>query len=132
MNKIYLVAGGEYSDYHIAAAFKDREKAEFYVELQNKLDSFCDYYVDERELYDEIVTMNEKVVTYYNVSIYTTTGELDHEWDNQEIYTKDVIIEKEEHYPCIRVSSTKSFEHARKVAIEQYQIYTQQLLEDGN
>ena len=129
MNKIYLVAGGEYSDYHIAAVFKDKEKAEFYVEMQNKLGSFCDYYVDEREFHDDKVNMTEKVVKYYDVCVDLEDGELYYEDYDYDIYTQDTIIEK--HEDAIHVSSTKSLEHARKVAIEQYQIYTQQLLEDG-
>lgn len=51
------------------------------------------------------------------------------------IYTKDVIIEPRKlvdgTIQDITVYSTKSYAHARKVAIEQYQIYTQQLLENG-
>ena len=129
MNKIYLIAGGEYSDYHIAAVFKNKEKAEFYADIRNKLNPYNGYYVVEREFHDDNVTMTEKVVTYYCACIDLEDGEIYYEEDETEIYTKDVIIEKEDDY--ISVSSTKSLDHAKKVAIEQYQIYTQQLLEDG-
>ena len=131
MNKIYIITSGEYSDYHIVAVFKDKKKAEFYAEMQEKLHPYEYYYVDEREFHDDNVTMNEKVVKYYVVSICLNNGEIDHEWENHEIYTKDTIIEKDEHYPYICVSSTKSLDHTKKVAIEQYQLHTQQLLEDG-
>lgn len=30
MNEVYIVTAGDYSDYHIEAVFKDREKAEAY------------------------------------------------------------------------------------------------------
>lgn len=50
------------------------------------------------------------------------------------IYTQDTIIEKNE-YPNgsaeVVVNTTRGYDIARKIAIEQYQIYTQQQLEDG-
>lgn len=130
MNKIYIITSGEYSDYHIVAVFKDKKKAEFYAEMQEKLHPYEYYYVDEREFYDDNVTMNEKIVKYYYAVIGRGDGDIFDEGEEYQIYTKDVVIDKD-FAGSIVVSSTKSLDHAKKVAIEQYQLHTQQLLEDG-
>ena len=129
MNKIYIITSGEYSDYHIVKVFKDKKKAEFYAETQEKLHPYEYYYVDEREFHDDNVTMTEKIVTYYYAAIGLDDGEIFDEGEEHQVYTEDVIIEN--FNDSIIASSTKSLDHAKKVAIEQYQIHTQQLLEDG-
>ena len=147
MNKVYLVRYGCYSDQGIAGVFSTEEKAKKYCEIYNALeDGYTDgYWVDERIVDLGEVNSQAKVVTYYVASIYLKDvwnydrtkiefkkGELypdEDEWIEKEIYSKDVIISEKEDY--IMVYSIYSKEHAQKVAIEQYQIHTQQKLEES-
>ena len=137
MTKIYLVRYGEYSDQGIAGAFSTEEKAQKYCDIQNEILEYKDFWVDEYVLDEEEVPKEAKVVTYYTACIalednrFTKSGEIYRTDEDRRIYTKDVEIEIDKSFNMIEVASTKSLEHAKKVAIEQYQIYTQQKLEDG-
>lgn len=144
MNKIYLVRYGCYSGQGIAGAFSTEEKAKRYCEVHNEINGeYADpYWVDEIivDLYE--VNPNAKVVTYYTATLalkdewnfdhsqlWTKKGEIMDTYADKDFYSKNTIINRTEDY--IEVKSITSEEHAKKVAIEQYQIYTQQELEDG-
>lgn len=132
---VYIVTAGEYSDYHICRVFLDKEKADKYVELETACDNILSYnmYVSAWETSDDDIDMNAKVVPYYFCYI-NHTGEIETDDDDANeteprIDEGDVILKPD---PWgLLVYSQKSFEHAKKVCIEQYQIRTQQTFEDG-
>ena len=133
--KIYIVTAGEYSDYHICKVFLDKEKADKYVALETECDEFLSYnmYVSEWETSDDKVDMNAKV-GYYHYCYINHMGEIetDDEYADEtepRIDEGDVILKFDAW--GLAVYSKKSFEHAKKVCIEQYQIRTQQRFEDG-
>ena len=135
MTKVYIVRFGEYSGQGIAGVYSTEEKAQRYCDVHNELSEYENYWVDDRILDEDEVSPDTKVVTYYCVCISIK----DDEWDKagtiyfrdeeKDILTSPLIIEKEDDY--IGVKSTTSMEHAEKVAIEQYQMYTQQKLEES-
>lgn len=142
--EVYCVFQGCYSDRNCVAVFDNKEKAEKYSMALN-----CEDYPDVEEFelnqYTEKITQ-KKVKCWYatiwlkNISGYFAGVEREHHKQGEmEECERDCIvsisdnercrIEKNRHY--IQVTSFVSAEHAKKVAIEQYQIYTQQKLEDG-
>lgn len=135
MTKVYIVRFGEYSDQGIAGVYSTEEKAQRYCDVHNELSEYENYWIDDRILDEDEVSSDTKVVTYYCACISIE----DDEWDRagtiyfreeeKNVLTSPLIIEKQDDY--ISVKSTTSMEHAEKVAIEQYQIYTQQKLEDN-
>lgn len=137
LEKVYLVRYGCYSDQGIAGAFSTEEKAKRYCDVHNEINEGWDdeYWVDEFivDLYE--VNPVAQVVTYYTVGIsiidddFQNKGEIIYRQKEKDIFSRDTVIEK--YVDHISVKSTKSMEHAEKVAIEQYQIHTQQELEDG-
>ena len=141
MTKVYVVRYGEYSDQGILGVFSTEEKAQKYCDIHNEMEEYGDYWIDEYELDKYEINPTAKVVTYYKVGI-ALVDDLDvkkgefYDWDyeDKEIFVNPVEIiihDKDKYsYPYIEVWSTTSFEHAKKVAIEQYQIYTQQKLEE--
>jgi hypothetical protein len=137
LTKVYVVKFGEYSDQGIAGVFSSEEKAKKYCEIQNEIEGYEDFWIDEYTLDEDEVPKEAKVATYYVACISTISddwfkaGEIFSEGEERRIYTKDVEVEQSKLSGAIEVISTKSLEHAKKVAIEQYQIYTQQKFEDG-
>lgn len=152
MTKVYAVWYGEYSDRNIYGIFSTREMADACVVVQSKLDECESYYVIEYELDEHTVDANTDVRTYYYMSILTRDlwnyshtellgkkGEFDlDERDNiteSRVYTTPVIINKKfDDYGnviSIEVCSVEGFEHAKKVAVERYQMYTQQEFENN-
>lgn len=130
--KIYIVTAGEYSDYHIVNIFTDKEKAEKYVALQNELNPHDEGWLTEWETADDKVDTNVKVAHYYFCGMDLDVGEINDDYAEETypmIDKGDVIINSDDY--DISVYSKKSFEHAKKICIEQYQIRTQQKLEDG-
>ena len=135
LTKVYIVRFGEYSDQGIAAVFSSEEKAKRYCDINNEIEGeYENYWIDDRILDEEEVNPDAKVVTYYCACIslkddkWNKAGQIYFEDEYKQIYTSPVIIEKGDDY--VSVESTTSLEHAKKVAIEQYQIYTQQKLEE--
>lgn len=134
MTKVYLVRYGEYSDQGIAGVFSTEEKAQRYCDIQNKIDNYTDFWVSEYKVDEEEYPEDTKIELYYSVWIATEddgfvkSGTIYLEDESDEVFTRPVVIEKTG--DSILVKSTKSMEHAKKVAIEQYQIYTQQKLEN--
>lgn len=135
-NKVYVVRYGAYSGQGIAGVFSTEEKAKRYCDIKNEVDDFYgDYWIDECTLDEHEMSEDTKVVTYYSCFITTLTidsqraGETYFVGEEKEIFTEPVIIKK--YYDGIQVKSVASPEHAQKVAIEQYQIHTQQKLENG-
>lgn len=131
--KVYVVTAGEYSDYHICKIFLDKEKAEKYVAIENEINQYYDEcWINEWETDDDNVDMTAKVGHYYYAYI-DMGGELhtDEEDDGDEPIPKidkgEVIIKADDW--GISVYSKKSYKHAEKVAIEQYQKITQLKLE---
>ena len=68
MEKVYIVTSGDYSDYHIAAVFSTREKAEEYVDAHGS-----DYRVEEYPVDDAEVKKNESI---WLVSVNWKTGKV--------------------------------------------------------
>lgn len=191
---LYTVWSGEYSDRSMNAVFQSKEKAEKYVQLQEKMRSYEDYSICEYEFYDDKVQFTDEVRRYYYAIIECTGSKhdkgyisTDENWEDFIEYLapykkldydslspsnyKDVIESNHDNVadiedqffitaedrvykgdnetiiePCVYpnneekkvylhhiiVYSTESYSKARKIAIEQYQIYTQQMLEtDG-
>ena len=140
MDKVYLVRYGCYSSQGIAGAFSTKGAAEKYCEVQNEIeDGYEDYYVDEIIVDLHKISPEAKVVTYYVTRIYLVDdvdtdgsiivkkGSIDpyvSGWTEKAVYTRDVEINKNDTY--IEVMSVKGQEHAEKVAMEQYQMHTQQ------
>ena len=133
--KVYLVFKGYYSDRDCKAVFDNKETAEKYAEMLNNED-YSD--VEEFEI-NEVKLSDFKLVTYYVATVYLDNsfylkGSIQ-EHDYKKIKNKDEKIEKcfiEKGFRNqIIVTSTVSAEHAKKIAIEQYQIYTQNQLENG-
>lgn len=133
MTKVYVVMSGEYSDRCVEGVFSTEEKAQFYCDVHEKTEPYnCPYYVMDYELDKHELEPTAEVKTYYVVSIEIKDGtfsldEIDGITEDR-IFDKPVVIEEDDE--SIQVSSIYGFEHAKKVAIEQYQIYTQQQLED--
>lgn len=131
--KVYVVTAGEYSDYHICKIFLDKEKAEKYVAIENEINQpYDECWINEWETDDDKVDMTAKVGHYYYAYI-DKDGELhtDEEDEGEETSPRidkgEVIIDADEW--GIAVYSKKSYKHAEKVAIEQYQKITQLALE---
>lgn len=110
--KLYTVWSGEYSDRCLHKIFQSKEKAQKYVEVCNQLyDGYGDFYMCEYELADEKIT--------------------------NDIDSREFIINKITKYndpnvvQNITVYTTHGYHIARKIAIEQYQIWQQQQLVDG-
>ena len=131
MTKVYIVRYGEYSDQGIAGVFSTEEKAQRYCDIQNELEDYEDYWIDERELDEDVLPDDTKVVTYYgctvylNDSLYIKKGAIDTEdMEEKRIYTKDVEVEvqtgDDRVYEYIEVWSVKGTEHAKKVALDKY------------
>ena len=148
MTKVYIVRYGEYSNQGIAGAFSTEEKADHYCNIQNQIDSYESYWVDEYELDEYEKPKDAKVVTYYEVGIaLEDTWNYNHkelwyhagdftydDYEEKDVFTKPniIIIHDSPEYSTkeIIVKSSESFEKAKKIAIEQYQIWTQQKLEE--
>ena len=130
MTKVYIVRYGEYSDKGIAGVFSTKEKAQKYCNIHNELENYEDYWIDDRELDEDVLPDDTKVVTYYgctiylNDSLYNKKGDLEFEdMEEKRIYTKDVEVEVQTGdrvYEYIEVWSVKGIEHAKKVALDKY------------
>ena len=137
MTTVYLVRYGCYSDQGIAGVFSTQEKAQKYCDVHNEINDYDDYYVEEYELDEVEVSPDAAVVVYYYTYIalkddgYQKAGHLFRSGEEKKILTTPVVITKDTSDSVVRVASIMSLDHAKKVAIEQYQMYTQQQLEDG-
>jgi hypothetical protein len=130
MDKVYVVTSGEYSDYHIVKVFLDKAKAEKYAEVYKKTESWADSVgVEEYIIYDDNfeVTLNEPN-TYYVQYIDLDDGKLG--WCGEEKVLSTAKSFYDFCYGGIKAYSQKSIEHAKKIAIEQYQIHTQRIFEE--
>ena len=136
MKTVYVVRYGEYSDQGIAGVFSNEKLAQKYCEIQNATHSFGNYHanyrVDEYILDKDAYDLDTRVEPYYEYTLWYEGNKITDTYsdgpDNR-IFTRDTVIEEGEEY--ITVYSIKSSEHAKKVALEQFQIKTQQALEDG-
>ena len=131
--RVYVVRYGEYSDQGIAGVFSNKKQAETYCAIKNELETWDNYWIDDRILNEEAFPKEVKIVDVWEASIRKATGDLEiDEEPRKEIFEQEVkITGVEDDYICIIVESTIGPEHAKKVAIEQYQKYTQQKLENG-
>lgn len=125
--KVYLVFKGEYSDYTCMAVFDNKEQAEQYVKILEKEDYSC---IEEHEV-NEIKPQNMEYRTVYEAVISKDDGSIYNYIYKNTLVDVSNRTKIENYNKCIIVNSIVSKEHARKVAIEQYQIYTQQKLENG-
>lgn len=130
--KVYIVRYGEYSDQGIDAVFSNKEEAEKYCYVHNRIteDKYNRKFRCEEWDVDDCIIKGKPILdTYHVASIHKETGAVTQDKDEICLYTKDVIIENWAFY--ITVKSIRSYEQAKKIAIKQYQIYTQQKLEEG-
>lgn len=130
--KVYVVRYGSYSDQGIAAVFSSEEAAEKFCNVRNQLTEYVYYapfWIDEYILDEYKYDKEPRIETYYHVWVDKETGDLyDNEDPEKMIYSEDTKVEISEY--SIDVYSVKSNEYAKKVAIEQYQITTQNELEN--
>lgn len=136
MKTVYVVRYGEYSDQGIAGVFSNEKLAQKYCDIKNSTRNFGNYYpnywVDEYVLDKDAYDLDTRVEKYYEFTLWFEGGKITDTYSgdsNNRIYTMDTVIEEGKEY--ITVYSVKSSEHAKKVAYEQFQIKTQQALEDG-
>lgn len=131
--RVYVVTVGEYSDYCIEKIFLCKSKAEKYIEIYNNIRKYNSAQLEEYETYDDNISYDLKKGTkYYWQSINMETGELEHSGTDNIISNKKTIIEEEKYRSnLLTVYSSISFEHAKKVAIEKYQINSQIKLEEN-
>lgn len=131
MNKIYIVTTGEYSDYRIVKVFLDKEKAEKYAEVYQKTDKCADNTsVEEHVMYDDCFEITlTKPNTYYAQYIDLEDGELGWNGEKEALSTAPSFYEILYGGLGLMAYSLKSKEHAKKIAIEQYQIHTQRIFE---
>jgi hypothetical protein len=62
---VYVVTAGEYSDYHIAGIFMDKNKAEIFCAIHNdKENSYEEYIIEEYENDDDMEVDETLKVTY--------------------------------------------------------------------
>lgn len=67
---IYIVTSGSYSDFSIKCVFKDKYKAEKYVNAYNKNDSYSDYRIEEYEFYDSSFKAGSLYYEYHILQNY--------------------------------------------------------------
>lgn len=87
MEKVYLVAEGEYSDYGIKAAYADKQLAEEHVELLNKGQRYPEAFVEEYVLREETPVLCTKYIR--RVDLDKTTGDVTHEEDYHFVVVED-------------------------------------------
>lgn len=116
---------------YLTAVFKNKKKAEKYVEIQNELeqDNGYNYYINEKEFYDKEVSMKTKVASYYNYYInldeefcLKECDESNKSWEGTEKqrYTCKNYVEVSE--TCVSGYSVESYEKAREIALNEYYI----------
>ena len=112
---------------YLTAVFKNKTKAEKYVEIQNELeqDNGYNYYINEKEFYDKNVSMKTKVASYYNYYINLDSDfclkqidEDNESWEGTEKqrYTCKNYVEVTE--TCVSGYSVESYEKAREIAFK--------------
>ncbi len=116
---------------YLTAVFKNKKKAEKYIEIQNELeqDNGYNYYINEKEFYDKEVSMKTKVASYYNYYInldeefcLKECDENNESWEGTEKqrYTCKNYVEVSE--TCVSGWSVESYEKAREIALNEYYI----------
>jgi hypothetical protein len=129
--KVYVVTRGEYSNYSIDKVFLDKEKAEKYAELYEKTNRYADNVnVEEYIVYDEFFDSKlTEPIEFYVQYIDLESGKLG--WDGKEkVLSSATSFYEFEYGDMLKACSQKSAEHAKKIAIEQYQIHTQRIYEE--
>lgn len=127
--KVYVVTEGEYSDYSIVKVFLDKEKAEKFAELYSKGDIFSTVSVEEYEIYDNNFDCSlTEPIEFYVQYMDLENGKLG--WNGKEKVLSSATSFYEFKYGMLKACSQKSAEHAKKIAIEQYQIHTQRIYEE--
>lgn len=137
--KVYVVTEGEYSDYCIDKVFIDKKKAMAYVSAKNGdvKNKYCAFYrIEEYETSDEKIQCNVDVKEYFRCRIFLKKTSFRNKCEIDEYIEKAHIANRENTFFIngeyfIDVFSTNGMEHAKKVAIEQYQIFTQNELENN-
>lgn len=128
---IYCVMCSELYDdgNYLTAIFKNKKKAEKYVEIQNELEESqgYNYYISEKEFYDKNVSLKTKVGKYYNYYInldeefcLKECDENNESWKGTEKqrYTCKNYVEVSE--TCVSGWSVESYEKAREIALNEY------------
>jgi hypothetical protein len=128
--KVYVVTEGEYSDYSIVKVFLNKEKAEKYAELYGKGDWFDTTRVEEYIVYDEFFDSKlTEPIEFYVQFIDLESGKLGRNGKEKVLSSATSFCEIV-YGDMLKAGSQKSAEHAKKIAIEQYQIHTQRMYEE--
>ena len=135
---IYIVMQSDgCEDTCVSAVFANKEKAEFYAKLKDKLEEdYYYHYVIERELKDREIIGDEEVVEYYTYHINLDDSIEESEDYNDEEDTCKGIDKGEIHttveeyftwenskkvpYKSISAYSKNSFNEAKQIAIKLY------------
>lgn len=122
--KVYCVMQSEYFDdgSYLDKIFKDESKAEKYCDIQNQIEPNYNFYVLEREYFDEDFNENVEVKNYYNYVLFFEEEELEeNDTSNTEpekqMYTYDnyVILYEE----SLDAYSTEGYMKAKEIAINE-------------
>ncbi len=121
---VYIVTGGEYSDYSIYCIFSNKQLAKEWISKQsNDIYGKNDYNIEEWSMDEQI---NVVEMTVYQQGIFLDTGELIESYQNivvrnpfrGECLQSAVKVPMYNNRQVSRVISGVSREHAEKLAIE--------------
>lgn len=81
--EVYIVTEGVYSDYHIVAAFADKDLAEGYAQIRKSTRSYDD---PEVEVWPILTAMPKRVTTYMHSASVYLDGSVreDRRWTNED------------------------------------------------
>lgn len=112
MSKVFLVSQGDYSDYHIVAAFSTHEKAERHMALMPANDWYSKARLEEMELdTTPDVPVGHKVFEIVMDEDGAVVSKSQHEPESLGFHFRD------KRYGCFRVTAT-DLRHAVKIANE--------------
>lgn len=122
-----LGADGSY----LNSVFKDKDKAEKYIKVQEQLEPNYHFYMCEQELKDDKFDENSRVMEYYSyvIPFDCTLDEVEQFNDPErepKIYTEDNYVEYHDY--SIQAWSVKGFNYAKEIAEHAYKLLTEESL----
>ena len=127
--KIYVITAGEYSDYHIVAVTKDKEKADNFVKVHNDSKRFYydDAYVEEYDTDDFDIAIDDCNAKYFKVFVSWNYAQGCEEFECDEIDSLEYIADRNSQHYTLLIGNTpnwkfyctaKDQEHAIKKATD--------------